>query len=129
MTPHFTEEELTATSAPYDNLLPEHLRRNLMIVANNLEKIRDVYCRPISINSGYRSKEVNRHVGGSATSLHLSALAVDINVANFTVKELPRLFQAILDTDPYELYQKSRDMIHISWHPEKYNIQNDCLTF
>ena len=35
---------------------------------------------PIIINSGYRSPELNRKVGGSATSNHLTGCAVDIRV-------------------------------------------------
>ena len=36
---------------------------------------------PIVITSGYRSPEVNRAVGGSSTSNHLTGCAVDIRVA------------------------------------------------
>ena len=36
---------------------------------------------PVIISSGYRSPEVNRKVGGSATSNHLTGCAVDIRVA------------------------------------------------
>ena len=35
---------------------------------------------PIVINSGYRSPELNKKVGGSATSNHLTGCAVDIRV-------------------------------------------------
>ena len=36
---------------------------------------------PIIINSGYRSPQLNRKVGGSTTSNHLTGCAVDIRVA------------------------------------------------
>ena len=36
---------------------------------------------PIVINSGYRSPELNKKVGGSPTSNHLTGCAVDIRVA------------------------------------------------
>ena len=36
---------------------------------------------PIIINSGYRSSELNKKVGGSPTSNHLTGCAVDIRVA------------------------------------------------
>ena len=36
---------------------------------------------PIIINSGYRSPELNKKVGGSPTSNHLTGCAVDISVA------------------------------------------------
>ena len=38
---------------------------------------------PLVINSGYRSPEVNKRVGGSPTSNHLTGCAVDIRVAGF----------------------------------------------
>ena len=38
---------------------------------------------PLIINSGYRSPEVNKKAGGSATSNHLTGCAVDIRVAGF----------------------------------------------
>ena len=38
---------------------------------------------PIGITSGYRSPEVNRAVGGSPSSNHLSGCAVDIRCAGF----------------------------------------------
>ena len=37
----------------------------------------------IIINSGYRSPEVNKRAGGSATSNHLTGCAVDIRVGGF----------------------------------------------
>ena len=37
----------------------------------------------IIINSGYRSPEVNKRAGGSATSNHLTGCAVDIRVSGF----------------------------------------------
>jgi hypothetical protein len=39
--------------------------------------------KPIIITSGYRSPEVNRLAGGSATSNHLTGCAVDIRVTGF----------------------------------------------
>ena len=41
----------------------------------------DVTEAPIIINSGYRSPELNKKVGGAPTSNHLTGCAVDIHVA------------------------------------------------
>ena len=41
----------------------------------------DVTVEPIIINSGYRSPELNKKVGGAPTSNHLTGCAVDIHVA------------------------------------------------
>ena len=50
---------------------------------------------PIVITSGYRSPEVNRLAGGSATSNHLTGCAVDIRMADF--EEAIRYASILLD--------------------------------
>ena len=39
--------------------------------------------KPLVINSGYRSPEVNKLAGGAPTSNHLTGCAVDIHVSGF----------------------------------------------
>ncbi|MCT4593599.1 MAG: D-Ala-D-Ala carboxypeptidase family metallohydrolase [Anaeromicrobium sp.] len=43
-----------------------------------LQKLRDKINKPITINSGYRSKTYNKKVGGSPKSQHLLGKAADI---------------------------------------------------
>ena len=50
---------------------------------------------PIVINSGFRSAEVNRAVGGSPASNHLKGCAVDIRVAG--IEQLLRYAVILLD--------------------------------
>ena len=50
---------------------------------------------PIIINSGYRSPEVNKAVGGVATSNHLSGCAADIRVSG--IEQLIRYATILLD--------------------------------
>jgi len=45
-----------------------------------LQPLRDYVGGPVSINSGYRSKALNRMVGGATTSQHLVGEAADIRV-------------------------------------------------
>lgn len=45
-----------------------------------LDNLRSRCGFPIIINSGYRTKEHNKKVGGSANSSHLRGLAVDVKV-------------------------------------------------
>jgi zinc D-Ala-D-Ala carboxypeptidase len=47
-----------------------------------LDQIREQYGRPIHINSGYRTAERNRMVGGKADSAHLRGLAADLRCDN-----------------------------------------------
>ena len=82
---HFTLRELTKTKTGIENVPNEEQVNNLRRVCQWLEKLRkrwnDLYGEgddPIIINSGFRSPEVNKAVGGVATSNHLTGCAVDI---------------------------------------------------
>ena len=85
---HFTLQELTKTSVKsVSNVPPPEAVENLKRLCGWLEHLRDMYNIlygngkvPIVINSGYRSEEVNKKVGGSPTSNHLTGCAADIKV-------------------------------------------------
>ena len=86
---HFTLGEVTKTSVKTaDGNIPSHVHiENLKNLCENwLEDLRyshntlygESADEPIIITSGYRSPEVNKAVGGSPTSNHLTGCAVDI---------------------------------------------------
>ena len=50
---------------------------------------------PIRINSGYRSPQLNKKIGGVASSNHLTGCAVDIRVEN--MEQLIRYAAILLD--------------------------------
>src|ERR1035438_3657764 len=82
LTPHFTLEEMTFSEAAarlgLDNPPIQTTITNLGMVAAAMERIRTLLGnRPIVVHSGYRSAEVNRAVGGVATSAHCRGLACD----------------------------------------------------
>ena len=89
LSPHFTLGELTVTNVKTaDKNIPSHVAiENLKRLCKWLEHLRAQYnllyddgSHPIVINSGYRSEEVNKRVGGSPTSNHLTGCAADIKV-------------------------------------------------
>ena len=82
---HFSLAELTKTNTGIENVPNEAQVENLRRVCRWLERLRkrwnDKYGDgddPIIINSGFRSPEVNKAVGGVPTSNHLTGCAVDI---------------------------------------------------
>ena len=84
---HFTLAELCKTSVKKQNAPNEAQVENLKRLCGWLEELRrrwnNLYGEgndPIIINSGFRSPEVNRAVGGAPNSNHLTGCAADIRV-------------------------------------------------
>lgn len=98
---NFTLTELTKSQAAerlgLDNQPDDRALANLRILCEKvLQPVRDAL-GPVVINSGYRSFEVNRAVGGVATSQHLHGMAADI--------ECPGMDNAALATWIYQNIQ------------------------
>ena len=55
----------------------EHLENMQRLISNLVQPMRDEL-GPIRITSGYRSKELNRAIGGSTRSQHCKAQALDL---------------------------------------------------
>ena len=103
---HFTLGELTKTNTKIKNVPNEAQVENLKRLCGWLEQLRR---RPtpspsllregseeaIIINSGYRSPEVNRAVGGVPDSNHLTGCAVDIHVTG--LEQLIHYASTLLD--------------------------------
>ena len=111
---HFTLGEVTKSRHAEVYNIPSHVAiENLKRVCGWLEELRftynTLYClkpgedyetsenvEPIVINSGYRSPELNKKVGGSPTSNHLTGCAVDIRCVG--VEQAIRYAAILLDT-------------------------------
>ena len=80
---HFTLGEMTkSNSHPEVYNIPSHEAiANLKRLCGWLEVLRERSGTPIRINSGYRSPQLNRKIGGAANSNHLTGCAVDIKVS------------------------------------------------
>ena len=76
---HFVLGEFTRSKYPEVYNIPSHEAiANMKRLCVWLEVLRDKVGHPIVINSGYRSSQLNRKVGGAANSNHLTGCAVDI---------------------------------------------------
>lgn len=66
------------------------------MLITKLEQLRDWIGQPLKINSGYRTNEHNRKVGGSPKSQHLEGKAADIQkVDGLTVDEMAVLAERV----------------------------------
>jgi len=91
---NFTEEEFlrSETAKLYtlrnDWELPKYKEHAIRFCKDVLQPLRDYLNLPVKITSGYRSRPVNKKVGGVWNSYHLIGLAADITVPGFTARQL-----------------------------------------
>lgn len=64
---------------PVDQVPLEYIT-NVKELARNLQILRNVVEKPITIISGYRTPEYNKDAGGEKNSFHLKAMAADIKI-------------------------------------------------
>jgi hypothetical protein len=81
-----------------------------------LDKVRSMWGKPIGVNSGYRSAELNRAVGGVKNSQHMRGEAADITTG--TKENNRKLFDLIVASDiPFDQLIEESDYrwLHISY--------------
>jgi len=109
LTKNFTLEEMsrsaTAIRLGIDNTIPTDLIENARLVCHALEKIRAYYARPIKVTSCYRSPALNKAVGGSKTSDHCEAQAVDFEVVGVPNVEVCQAIPDILGSFDQIIYE------------------------
>jgi uncharacterized protein YcbK (DUF882 family) len=92
LSPNFTLDELTASQTAarkgLDNTPNATEVANLVRVAALLEEVRALVKKPVLVNSGFRSKQVNDAVGSRDTSQHRIGCAADIRVPGMTPREV-----------------------------------------
>ena len=122
----------TATRKGLDNTPTPEVIVNLQTLVNEIvQPLRTSYDKVVTINSGYRSPEVNASVGGSKTSDHCKGMAADIEIegeSNFD------LAQHIVDTYKFtqvilEFYTQGlldSGWVHVSY--DKDNLKCEVLT-
>ena len=78
---HVTLAEFEHTSQNIPNKMNEaHIASATLLCNKVFEPLRLYLGRAITISSGYRSPALNRAIGGSATSQHSKAEAIDVNI-------------------------------------------------
>lgn len=72
-------DELGIDNTILDNTVAENVRA---LVFNVLQPLRDACGHPLRVNSGYRSKALNKAIKGAANSQHTRGEAADIHEDN-----------------------------------------------
>ena len=118
LTAHFALEELAATQhREFDNTPPPEVVATLRATALRMEEVRRLLGdRPITVSSGYRSRALNRAVGGARTSAHLTGHAVDFNCYRFGSPL--KVCRAIAESDiAFDQLIEEGTWVHISFDP------------
>ena len=123
---YFTIDELansaTAKARGIDNQPTKEAEKNLTaLVGAVLDPLREKWGKPITVNSGYRCPELNRAVGGVATSQHVKGEAADICAS--TGKETAKLGRLLVSMGTFDqvIFEQSNkecteaEWIHVSW--------------
>jgi len=87
---NFSYDELRCKSGD-ECAYPDRLRH----LAWTLQLIREEYGKPIRVNSGYRSPEYNKEIGGASKSQHMEARAADLAPWSGRDDDLADLMHAI----------------------------------
>ena len=81
-----------------------------------LDLARDIYGRPMIVNSGFRTVSHNKAVGGSKNSSHLLGYAADISCTDSRSRYL--MLEAFLDAG-FMRIGIGKSFIHVDCDPEK----------
>ena len=114
---YFTLSELTITNSGLVNSPSKMEIHNLsLLVEKILDPLRELYGKPITINSGYRSPLVNKKIGGVPTSEHVKGMAADITAGS--KEENKKLFELIRDNFTFRQLINEHDYtwLHISFN-------------
>ena len=130
---HFSLEELvaseTATRQGIDNVPSAEAVNRLIRLAETLERARRALDNhALHITSGYRSEELNRVVGGSASSMHSLGLAADFICPSFgsPFEVCRQMVRAQIPVD--QLIHEFGEWCHLGLSPEGMPLRYQQLT-
>ena len=126
---HFSLAELTksstATRRGIDNDPDSTARENLIVLCSEiLEPVREHYGVPFVPNSGFRCLELNRAIGSSDSSQHVTGNAVDFEVPGVDNKEVALWVKENCDFDQlilefYKEGEPTSGWVHCSYDVDK----------
>jgi len=117
----------TAIRKGIDNLPnDEQVEALIELVENVLDPVREHFGRPVTVNSGFRGKKLNKAIGGSKSSQHCKGEAADIEIPGVSNPEVAEWIKNNLDFDQLILEFHTSGIpdsgwVHVSWRSSKKN--------
>lgn len=114
---HFSLAELTVTNTGLKNEPPPFIVERLILLADRMEKVREILGAPVLISSGWRSDIVNAAVGGVKTSDHRNGFVCDFSAPRFgsPYKICDAIIKSGIRFD--QLIHERKRWVHISFAP------------
>jgi hypothetical protein len=99
----------------------EHIENMKVLAQHIFQPIREHFGKPIHVSSGYRSKNLNKAIGGSQTSQHSKGQAMDIDMdgSDISNRDIFMFIKDNLEFDQliWELGTKGNpDWVHVSYN-------------
>ena len=128
---YFSLEEMiksqTAIRRGIDNIPSDDELESLFeLVKNVLDPIREHFGLPVTVNSGYRGKKLNKAIKGSKNSQHCKGQAADIEIIGISNYDLAYWIRDNMEFDQLILEFHNRKVpdsgwVHVSWVSPKKN--------
>lgn len=114
----------TADINHIDNTPNEEIKEHLEELMEFLDGLRAAWGSPIKVTSGYRCPQLNKKVGGSATSAHMIGYAADIVPMKGKFKDFADFVKEYLIDKEYdqlilETSSKGSKWIHLGLYNQK----------
>jgi hypothetical protein len=124
LTANFTLAEMCKTNSGLPNIPNTDQIMNLKVLCEQvLQPLRDYY-GAVTINSGFRSFEVNKAVGGASTSQHLRGEAADIVIKGVDNDEIWQYIKENLPFDQLILEYVPQNNPENGWIHVSYAMRN-----
>ncbi len=94
LTDNFNQKEFDSKDG---STMPNEVLRNIELLSEQLQIIRDYTGKSITINSGYRSPEHNKSIGGVSNSQHVFGKAADIVIKGMSPADTYALIEYLND--------------------------------
>lgn len=107
---HFKANEFQCKDGSKDLLIAPSL-------LETLESIRKHFNAPVHVNSGYRTPNWNKRIGGASNSFHCKGMAADIRVKGQSSAEVAKYADGIMEKGGIIRYT---NFVHIDVRETKY---------
>ena len=111
------QRSATAERLKIDNSIPDAAKANITALVDNvLDPLREAWGKPLTVTSGYRCPALNKAVGGSRTSQHITGQAADISTGN--IVDNARLFHLVIGSKfPFDqlIFEKGDINVGPAW--------------